>query len=307
MEYETAGDPINGLKWTRKTTEKIAQELHSRDLEVSPRTVARLLNTLDFSLRVNHKQISLGSKGDRDLQFRRQAQLRDRFALRGEPIVSVDTKKRELVGGFKNPGQAWAREPLRVYDHDFRSHAEGIAIPYGVYDLQANRATLFVGTSSDTPEFASDCLARWWQLEGQQRYPEARRLLVLADAGGSNGPRCRAWKVGLQHQLCDPFDLTVTVSHFPAGASKWNPIDHRVFSEISKNWAGHPLDSYETILNYLQTTQTSKGLRLSAHLVSKTYTKGVKVSDQQMQQLHLYPDPTLPRWNYTLICSQNGK
>ncbi len=137
--------------------------------------------------------------------------------------------------------------------------------------------------------------------------PEARRLLVLADAGGSNGPRCRAWKVGLQHQLCDPFDLTVTVSHCPAGASKWNPIDHRVFSEISKNWAGHPLDSYETILNYLQTTQTSKGLRLSAHLVSKTYTKGVEVSDQQMQQLHLYPDPTLPRWNYTLICSQNGK
>ena len=131
MEYETAGDPISGLKWTRKTTEKIAQELHSRGLDVSPRTVARLLNTLDFSLRVNHKQISLGSKGDRDPQFRRQAQLRDRFARRGEPIVSVDTKKRELVGGFKNPGQAWSREPLRVYDHDFRSQAQGIAIPYG--------------------------------------------------------------------------------------------------------------------------------------------------------------------------------
>jgi hypothetical protein len=307
MEYETAGDPVSGLKWTHKTTHKIAGELESRGIDVGPRTVARLLKTMNFSLRVNRKQISRGSNGDRDPQFRHQARLRHRFACRGDPIVSVDTKKRELVGCFKNPGRAWGREPVPVYDHDFRSQADGIAIPYGIYDLQANRATIFVGTSSDTPEFASDCLARWWLLEGQTRYPEARSLLVLADAGGSNGPYCRAWKVGLQHKLCDPFELTVTVSHFPAGASKWNPIDHRVFSEISKNWAGHPLDSYQTILSYLQTTQTSKGLRLNAHLVSKTYSKGVRISDQQMQQLRLFPHPTLPRWNYTLICSENGK
>ena len=307
MEYETAGDPISGLKWTRKTTQKIASELASRGIDVGARTVARLLKAMDFSLRLNDKQISLTSNGRRDPQFQRLAQLRDRFARRGDPIVSVDTKKRELVGCFKNPGQAWSQKPVRVNDHDFPSKADGVAIPYGIYDLQANRATIFVGTSSDTPEFASDCLAQWWQREGQQRYPQARNLLVLADAGGSNAPRYRAWKVGLQLKLCDAFDLTVTVSHFPAGASKWNPIDHRVFSEISKNWAGRPLDSYETILAYLRSTQTSKGLRLNAHLVSKTYTKGVRISHQQMQQLRLYPHPTLPHWNYTLISPENGK
>ena len=157
------------------------------------------------------------------------------------------------------------------------------------------------------PPIASDCLAQWWRLEGRKRYPQARRLLVLADAGGSNSPRCRAWKLGLQQKLCDSFDLTLTVSHYPAGASKWNPIDHRVFSQISKNWAGRPLDSYQTVLSYLRTTKTSAGLRLNAHLVSKTYTKGVKISDRQMQQLSLHPHPILPQWNYTLICSQNGK
>lgn len=307
MKYETAGDPVSGLKWTRKTTEKIAGELQLLGFEVCPKTVARLLKTMNFSLRVNHKQISLGSNGDRDRQFGCLARLRDRFARRGDPIVSVDTKKRELVGCFKNPGRAWSREAVRVYDHDFRSQAEGIAIPYGIYDLQAHRATIFVGVSSDTPQFASDCLAQWWRLEGRKRYPQARRLLVLADAGGSNSPRCRAWKLGLQQKLCDSFDLTVTVSHYPAGASKWNPIDHRVFSQISKNWAGRPLDSYQTVLSYLRTTKTSAGLRLNAHLVSKTYTKGVKISDQQMQQLSLHPHPILPQWNYTLICLENGK
>lgn len=303
MEHDTAGDPITGLKWTRRTTAKIAEELESLGIEVSPKTVARLLKQMGFSLRVNHKKVSRTSPEERDAQFVRIAELRERFAAEGLPVISVDSKKRELVGNFKNAGTAWNREPVAVNDHDFRSEADGIAIPYSVYDVQANRGTVFVGTSYDTPQFAAEAIARWWRSDGQRRYPDAGELVILADAGGSNGPRCRAWKHGLQHYICNRYGLTVTVAHYPSGASKWNPVEHRLHSEISKNWAGRPLDSYETVLNYLRTTRTRTGLRVRASLVRKRYEKGIKITDAQMREISITQDDVLPRWNYTLTPS----
>ena len=196
--------------------------------------MARILKHLGYRLRVNHKRVSAGSGPDRDEQFQHIAAQRLRFAERGLPIISIDTKKRELVGNFKNHGTTWERSPHAVNDHDFRSQADGIAIPYGIYDLSANRGFVVVGTSHDTPDFAADNLLRWWQAEGLQHYPRARELLVLADSGGSNSPRIRCFKYALQTRLVDPHRLKVTVCHYPGGASKWNPIDHRLFSEISR-------------------------------------------------------------------------
>ena len=225
LKYDVAGDPITGIRWTHRTTEKIAAELATLDIQVCPRTVARILKDLHYRLRVNHKRVSAGSGPDRDQQFTYIASQREKFAARGLPIVSIDAKKRELVGNFKNPGRGWAKTPQAVNDHDFRSQAIGIAIPYGIYDVTANRGFVVVGTSHDTPDFAADNLLRWWQREGCQRYPSARELLVLADSGGSNAARVRCFKYALQTRLADPYQLTVTVCHYPSGASKWNPID----------------------------------------------------------------------------------
>ena len=300
MKYETAGDPMTSLKWTRRTTEKIAHELRVLAIDVSAATVGRLLKKMGFSLRVNHKKRSHGSGADRDEQFVYIGETRERFVTQGWPVVSVDTKKKELVGNFKNGGTAWHDEPVLVKDHDFRSEADGIAVPYGIYDVHANLGCLFVGTSHDTSEFAVDNLARWWIYTGRRRYPNAAQLLILADGGGSNGPRNRAWKLALQERLCDGYGLTVTVCHYPTGTSKWNPIEHRFFSQISKNWAGRPLDSYETILNYARSTTTSTGLRVRSYLVRKHYSKGIRISDQEMAELQLDRHDTQPVRNYTL-------
>ena len=300
MKHDTAGDPMTGVKWTRRTTDKIACELRSLGVNVSSKTVGRLLKQLSFSLRVNHKKLCGATSEDRDTQFACIAELRERFAAAGHPIISVDTKKRELVGLFKNGGQAWNREPTLVKDHDFRSESNGIAIPYGVYDLLANRGTVFIGTSYNTPDFAVNAIEKWWRTEGRRRYPAARDLAILADAGGSNGYRCRGWKHGLQTRICNRHDIAITIAHYPSGTSKWNPVEHRLFSEISKNWAGRPLDSYETILKYIRTTTTSSGLRVRAHLIRRRYPKGVKITDERMQALSVTKDQTLPKWNYTI-------
>ena len=213
---------------------------------------------------------------------------------------STYTKKKELVGLFKNAGAALSRKSREVLDHDFRSCADALAVPYGIYDLQANRGTVFVGESADTPQFAVDCVAAWWRSEGRQRYPDADRLLVLADGGGSNGWRPRAWKYFLQHTLCDPCGLRVTVAHYPTSCSKWNPIEHRLFGPISVNWAGRPLESFEVIVNYIRTTVTRTGLRVRAERNTKTYEKGVRISKKQMADLSLHRDETLPQWNYEI-------
>jgi len=306
MTHETAGDPMTGLKWTKKTTQKIADELNSIGIRVSPKTVARLLKQMGFSLRVNQKKIESGNKNPpdpriRDQQFQYIRQLRNRYAGEGNPTISVDTKKKELIGNFKNPGRTWEQSATQVKDHDFRSDADGIAVPYGIYDTERNAGAVFLGTTSDTPAFAVDCIETWWTLYGCKQYPQAKELLILADSGGSNSARSRAWKYRLHQKLCKEHDLTVTVCHYPPGASKWNPIEHRLFSEISKNWSAKPLDSFETALKYIRTTKTSSGLNVKARLITKKYAKGEKVPNSEMKQLPLRQYPPLPDWNYTLV------
>lgn len=301
LEHDRAGCPMTGLQWTRRTTGKIAAELGRLDIEVSANTVARLLGQLGFALRVNQKKLSRVSAPDRDEQFRYIAELRERFKETGQPIISIDTKKKELIGNFKNPGQAWSRAPRAVNDHDFRSDAVGLAVPYGIYDVLANRAALYVGTSSDTPAFACANLERWWCEEGEPRYPDATELLILADGGGSNGNRVRAFKYWLQNRICDAHYLVVTVAHYPAGASKWNPIEHRLFSELSKNWAGRPLDSFDTLIAYAASTKTATGLEVTAHLVDAHFQTGERISDAQMDALDFEPHEIQPARNYTVF------
>jgi hypothetical protein len=269
-------------------------------VSVSPNTVARLLRHMGYSLRVNHKQLSTDLSPDRNDQFLYLSDLRQRFQRRGLPIISVDTKKRELVGNFKNPGLRWDLSPRLVNDHDFRSDSTGVAIPYGIYDLLANRGAVMVGVSHDTSAFAAHAIAHWWRQEGSTRYPRSRQLLILGDTGGSNGAHRRTWKTELQSQLADSLGLTLTVAHYPTGASKWNPIEHRLFSEISKNWAGEPLDSYQKILNFIRSTRTETGLAVTAHLDRRNYPTGTEPTPEQLQSLRLKPHEVLPKWNYTI-------
>lgn len=300
MENETAGDPITGVLWTRRTTRAVAEELGHHGIAVCDRTVARLLAASGYALRVNHKKLSGRTHPDRDAQFTSIAALRARADTDAIPIISVDTKKKELVGRFHNPGSKWGRTPELVNDHDFRSSADGIAVPYAIYDLHANHGSFYVGRSHDTPEFAVECIENWWTAEGRERYPDATELFILADNGGSNGSHPRAWKYFLQHVLATPHALDVTIAHYPSGASKWNPIEHRLFSEVSKNWAGVPLESFETILNYLRTTTTETGLAVTASLVEKEYCKGIRIDDEQMGGINIKRQGAVPKWNYTI-------
>jgi hypothetical protein len=300
MAHDTACDPVSGVKWTRRTTEKVADELASGGIDVSPNTVGKLLKGLGYRLRSNAKKLNRTKDPGRDAQFAYIATMRETFAQGGLPVVSVDAKHRELVGDFKHPGATWDSEPALVLDHDFPSDASGVALPYGVYDVGVNEACVSVGMTHDTADFAVDNLARWWACHGRERYPGASELLVLADCGGSNGARSRAWKHGLQHRLADPYGLSVTVCHYPSGASKYNPIEHRVFSEISKNWAGQPLRDYETVVNYISTTATKTGLRVDAHLVQADYPTGIKISDKEMKDLSIRHHNIQPNRNYTI-------
>ena len=281
-------------------TAKVAAELCKLGTHICARTVARLLKKMGFSLRVNHKKRAGASHPNRDDQFHHIAELRERCAADNTPVISVDTKKKELVGAFRNPGAKWDRRPELVNDHDFRSDAEGLAIPYGIYDTRANAGTVFVGQTADTPAFAVDCIEKWWRTEGCKHYPEAEALQILADGGGSNSCTARAWKFNLQHRLCNPHGLRVRVAPLPAGHVEVE--SHRTPHVLRghQDWAGRPLDSYETILKYLRTTRTATGLRVRAHLVRKTYKTGVKVTDAQMQELRITPDSSLPKWNYTI-------
>jgi hypothetical protein len=305
LKYETAGHPISGLKWTRKTTKKVSEQLKVIGIEVSPNTVCRLLKDMGFSLRVNSKKIESGLNNPpdpekRDQQFGYIGEMREFFAQKGLPIISVDTKKKELIGKFKNNGKAWQKETVAVYDHDFPTDAKGKAIPYGIYDTQKNIGTVFVGRSTDTPPFSVDCIEAWWKSDGKKHYPDSDKLLVLADSGGSNSYRSRVWKYQLQKQLCDKHGLSVHICHYPPGSSKWNPIEHRLFSEISKNWAGRPLDSFETVLKYLRTTKTSTGLSVKAHYIRKKYETGERVSDTKMEEIRIEKHEVLSQWSYNL-------
>ncbi len=291
---------MNGKKWTRRTTRGIAQQLPDYGISISARTVARLLSANGYALRVNHKKPAGADHPLRSAQFKMIEALRERCVRQNIPLISIDTKKKELVGRFRNQGATWSKQPELVNDHDFRSMAEGIAVPYGIYDVMANLGSIYVGKSSDTPQFAAECVARWWKTEGQARYPEATELVILADSGGSNGCRPHAWKYFLQQLLANDCNLQVRVAHYPSGTSKWNPIEHRLFSEVSKHWAGVPLESFEVILKYLNTTKTSTGLRVSASMVEKEYEKGIKIPQCEMDQLNITKDPDIPSWNYLI-------
>lgn len=302
---------MGGLKWTRKSTVKISKELRKEGINVSPNTVGRLLRQMNYSLRVNQKKLESGNRNppcrqQRERQFQQISQARESFVASGLPIISIDTKKKELIGNFRNAGCSWQQEPVAVLDHDFRSDASAIAVPYGIYDCQSNRGLVCVGTSADTPAFAADAIEYWWVHERPRRFPHATELLILADCGGSNGNRARVFKWRLHQQLCQGHQVTVTVCHYPPGASKWNPIEHRLFSEISKNWQGQPLRTLATMLNYIRTTRTNSGLDVSAHFMRKKYQKGERVSDKLFAQLPLSRNVALPDWNYTLIPS-NGE
>ena len=291
-------------RWTGKRLRQICAELAQLHILVSPNTVRRLLDKLGYGLHANTKSLS-SSCPERNDQFLYITEEKKQFLKRGLPIISVDTKKKELIGNFKNPGRVWGQTATPVNDHDFRSQGKGMGIPFGVYDPVRNCGSVFVGTSHDTPQFAAENIARWWRTTGQKHYPGASHLFVLADSGGSNGARVRMWKWALQEHVVDRFGLTVTVSHYPTGASKWNPIEHRMFSEISKHWAGQPLDSYQTMLELIGSTTTQTGLYVRSQLICKYYPTQRKVSDLQMKTIHLDPHSVLPIWNYTIFPREN--
>jgi len=299
MRDATAGDPLGGLKWTHKSLRAMAGELEERGHPISAPSVARLLRERDYALRVNRKKLAGKQAPGRDQQFRYLAAQRAAFLQQHKPVISVDTKKKELVGRFKQPGQQWRRTPHEVLVHDFRSQALGLAIPYGIYDVGRNQGYLVIGSSHDTPEFAVAAIRSWWREVGRRAYPGATDLLIEADGGGSNGNRCRAWKARLQ-DLADECGLTITVTHYPTGTSKWNPIEHRCFNLISGNWAGQPLENYETILKFIRTTKSAAGFRCQARLDKKIYATGLKISPAEMASLRIEKHDTFPHWNYTI-------
>lgn len=299
LQDATAGDPITGLKWTRKTVRALTRQLRRRGFRVGRESVRRLLHRLRYALRVNRKRKSRRQAPERDRQMRYLVRQR-RAGLKAKmPVISVDTKKKELVGNFRNPGRTWRQRPLEVLATDFASDASGKAIPYGIYDLQHNTGFLIVGTSHETAQFAVASIRTWWQVLGRRQYPGAERLFIEADGGGANGSRSWLWKAELQ-KLADEFQLTITVSHLPPSASKWNLADHRLFCHISQNWVGQPLVDYETILKFIRTTTTETGLRCRARLDRKSYPTGVKLSAEDKAKINLVRHRVLPKWNYTI-------
>lgn len=257
---ETAGEPSSKQKWVRSSLRELSRRLAQIGHAASPPTVSRLLKKLDYSAKANVKKEAGKDHPDRDEQFEYIQTQKQAFRDAGLPIISVDTKKKELIGNFKNPGQVWCKEAEVVNVHDFPQDAVGRAVPYGIYELNSNRGSVYVGASADTPQFAVDVITRWWQDEGKTSYPHAEQLLILADGGGSNSYRSRVWKRQLQDQLSDKFGLKVTVCHYPTGCSKWNPIEHGLFSHISLNWVGKPLRTFDAMLAYIRGTKTTTGL-----------------------------------------------
>ncbi len=302
LEENTAGDPTSALRWTHKSTRSLAEELATKGQPVSHATVAQLLHDeLGYSLQANSKSKEGRSPPERDSQFRYINEQVRRFQREGNPVLSVDTKKKERVGNFKNAGRTWRRKgkPYGVNIYDFPTLGEGTAIPYGAYDVTRNRGFVNVGITHDTAEFAVESLRWWWRRYGRRAYPKAIGWLVCADAGGSNGSRNRSWKYHL-HGLTRELGIPVTVCHYPPGTSKWNKIEHRMFSYISMNWQGVPLESYETVVNLIAGTRTTKGLRVGARLDTAVYKKGEKIPEEMMQSISLEPHPTNPQWNYTI-------
>ena len=301
VDPATRGHPESPLLWSSKSTRKLASELTWQGHPVSDRTVAALLKAEHYSLQANRKTKEGSSHPDRDAQFGYISQQAMAALKAGRPVVSVDTKKKELVGEFKNSGQEWRPQghPQAVNVHDFPDPKLGKAIPYGIYDLANNEGWVSVGTNHDTAEFAAASIGRWWREMGRQRFPCAQRLMITADGGGSNSSRSRLWKVALQ-DLADELQLELQVCHFPPGTSKWNKIEHRLFCFITKNWRGRPLTSYQAIVNLIGSTTSQKGLTVRAVLDTHPYETGRKVTDQQWAQVNCTPAKFHGEWNYTI-------
>jgi hypothetical protein len=291
---------MSDRRWLNCRLADIQERLDEQGHGVSLPVISRLLKKHNYRLRANAKQLASTQHPDRDRQFEYIREQQAQHQAAGQPVISSDTKKKELVGNFKNPGQIWCQTPEPVNIHDFPGDAVGRAVPYGIYDLRHNRGTVYVGQSADTPAFAVDNIAHWCQTELPERFPNATHVMIEVDSGGSNSCRSRVWKRDLQEKVADRLGLTITVCHYPTGASKWNPIEHRLFSEISKTWAGCPLRSFDDVLHYIRDTKTQTGLTVQAHLVTETYETGVKVPDKEMDALNIQFHDLCPQWNYTI-------
>jgi DDE family transposase len=301
VEPLARGDPESPLRWTSKSTRTLAVELTVARRPISHEKVAQLLRLMDYSLQSNRKTEEGNDHPDRDAQFQHINEEVRRALARRQPVVSVDTKKKELIGNYVNAGRQWrqAKEPHKVNGHDFPAPSVPRAYPYGIYDLGRNTGFVNVGTDHDTGAFAVASIRGWWHFEGRRLYPKARKLLITADGGGSNGYRLRQWKVELQ-RLADGTGLSITVCHFPPGTSKWNKVEHRLFSFISSNWRGEPLRDYETIVQLIAGTTTAKGLKVTCRLDRRRYPTGRKVSDEEYETVDLRPHPFHGEWNYTI-------
>jgi hypothetical protein len=297
---------MSPLKWSSKSSYQIQQYLESRGHRISEDTIQRRLRKLNHSLQANIKDKEGASHAERDRQFRYLNETAKGFLAAREPVISVDTKKKERVGEFKNGGRKWRKkgQAPKVHIHDFPSLGVGTAIPYGAYDVHRNEGMVNVGMTHDTAEFAVESIRRWWRLFGHRAYEGARQLFICADSGGSNGNRNRAWKYYLQ-RFSDEARLKVVVGHYPPGTSKWNKIEHRMFSFISMNWKGEPLASFETVVNLISATTTRRGLRVKAVLDKRRYETGVKISDEQMKELNIRPHSQNPEWNYSILPRSN--
>ena len=301
IDAQTRGDPQSPLRWICKSTRAIAAELGRHEHPVSHMKVAQILHDLDYSLQSNRKTLEGNDHPDRDAQFRHINLTVKKSLGQGIPVISVDTKKKELIGNYDNAGRQWraARQPIEVQGHDFPSPEVPRAFPYGIYDIGRNAGFVNVGTDHDTGAFAVASIRGWWRAEGKRIYPNADTILITADAGGSNGWRLRLWKLELQ-KFADQTAMAISVCHFPPGTSKWNKIEHRLFSFISSNWRGEPLRDYETIINLIAATTTAKGLKVTCRLDRRKYPTGRAVSDEQMRQVNLQPNKFHGEWNYCI-------
>jgi len=304
----TRGAPMSPLRWTCKSTYQLAMELTRQGHPVSPRTVGRLLKADGYSLQSNRKTKEGGDHPDRNAQFEHINASVTKFQQRGQPVISVDTKKKELVGEFKNGGREWLPKgkPEKVLVHDFVDKDLGKAIPYGVYDVGENQGWVSVGIDHDTARFATEAIRRWWKKMGTKRYRDAKALLITADGGGSNGSRCRLWKVALQ-DLAAQLELPIHMCHFPPGTSKWNKIEHRMFCHITQNWRGRPLVSHEVIIKLIANTATQTGLKIRAELDVGNYPTGIKVTDEELAAINLKRDEFHGEWNYSILPPRKTK
>lgn len=304
----TRGDPMSPLRWTCKSTRRLADELSRQGFKICARKVSGLLRSLDYSLQANRKTREGIDHPDRNAQFEYISGTIEKYHRTKQPVISVDTKKKELIGDFSNVGKEYRKKgkPEETRTHDFPDKELGKAIPYGVYDLESNEGWVSIGVNHDTARFAANSILTWWEEMGQRKFPNATRIFITADAGGSNGWRTRLWKVALQ-EIANTMDMNITVSHFPPGTSKWNKIEHRLFSFITQNWRGKPLHDLQTVVNLISNTTTSKGLVVKSAVDSNYYEKGIKVSDEELGRVNLTCHKFHGEWNYTIRKKRNSK